>query len=75
MATTLERKNNLIKIRQYITDDKGHKKAAIIEIKELNRLDKLLEDLSDLKTIEDRKNEPDEDYETYGKKRKSQLSV
>lgn len=68
MATTLKRKNNLIKIRQYIPDDKGHKKAAIIEIKELNRLDKLLEDLSDLKTIEDRKNEPGEDYETYGKK-------
>ena len=68
MATTLERKKNLIKIKQYITDDKGHKKAAIIEIKELNRLDKLLENLSDLKTIEDRKNEPDEDYETYGKK-------
>ena len=39
MATTPKQENNLIKINQYITDDKGHKVAAIIEIEELKRLD------------------------------------
>ena len=63
MATTPKQENNLIKINQYITDDKGHKVAAIIEIEELKRLEELIEDLSDTKSIEDKKNEPEEDYE------------
>ena len=62
MATTPKQENNLIKINQYITDDKGHKVAAIIEIEELKRLEELIEDLSDTKSIEDKKNEPEEDY-------------
>ncbi len=57
MATTPKQENNLIKINQYITDDKGHKVAAIIGIEELKRLEELIEDLSDIKSIEDRKNE------------------
>ncbi len=55
MATTPKQENNLIKINQYITDDKGHKVAAIIEIEELKRLEELIEDLSDIKSIEDKK--------------------
>ncbi|GEM_PF-5492192 len=49
MTTTPKQENNLIKINQYITDDKGPKVAAIIGIEELKR--------SDIKSIEDRKNE------------------
>ncbi|HHT9146424.1 MAG TPA: hypothetical protein ACFYD4_12270 [Candidatus Wunengus sp. YC61] len=55
MATTPKQENNLIKINQYITDDKGHKVAAIIEIEELKRLEELIEDLSDIKSIEDKR--------------------
>ncbi len=75
MTITKEQENNPIKIKQYITDDKGHKIAVIIDIKEFKRLEDLIEDLSDIKSIEDRKNEPEEDYEVYSKKRKSQLNV
>ena len=74
MTTTLKQENNLIKINQYITDGKGHKVAAIIEIEEFKRLEELIEDLSDIKSIEDRKNESVGDYETYSNKRKSQLN-
>lgn len=42
MTTTLKQKNNLIKVKQYITDNEGHKVAAIIDIEELNRLEELL---------------------------------
>lgn len=42
MSTTLKKKSDLIKIKQYITDNKGHKIAAIIEIEELNKLKALL---------------------------------
>ena len=74
MTTTPKQENNL-KINQYITDNKGHNVAAIIEIEELKRLEELIEELSDIKSIEDRKNETGEDYETYSNKRKSQLNV
>ena len=74
MATTPKQENDLIKINQYITDDKGHKVAAVIEIEELKRLEEVIEYLSDMKSIEDRKNETGEDYETYSNKRKSQLN-
>jgi len=42
VTTILKQKNNLINIKQYITDDEGHKVAAIIDIEELIRLKELL---------------------------------
>jgi len=74
MATGLKQKD-IINVKQYITDKKGHKVAAILEIEELARIKELLEDLSDLKVIEDRIAEPEEDYEAYSRKRKSRLHV
>lgn len=75
MPTAVKQKEDLIKVKQYITDPEGHKVAAIIDIDELSRLEELLEDLSDLKAIEDRKDEPVEDYEAYSSRRKSRLRV
>ena len=74
MATGLKQKD-IINVKQYITDKKGHKVAAILEIEELARIKELLEDLSDLKVIEDRIAETEEDYEAYSRKRKSRLHV
>ena len=74
MATGLKQKD-IINVKQYITDKKGHKVAAILEIEELARIKELLEDLSDLKVIEERIAEPEEDYEAYSRKRKSRLHV
>jgi hypothetical protein len=74
MSVTPKQKN-LLDIKQYITDEKGHKVAAILDIKELSRIERMLEDLSDLRAIEDRIVEPSEDYESYSKKRKSRLHV
>ena len=74
MAAGLKQKD-IINVKQYITDRKGHKVAAILEIEELARIKELLEDLSDLKAIEDRIAEPEEDYEAYSHKRKSRLHV
>lgn len=74
MLTKLKQKN-IVTIKQYITDEKGHKVAAILDIKELARVKELLEDFSDLKAIEDRIAEPSEDYEAYSHKRKSRLHV
>jgi hypothetical protein len=72
MATKLKQKE-IVKVKQYVTDKKGHKVAAILDMDELNRVEKLLEDLSDLKAIEDRIAEPEEDYEAYSHKRKTRL--
>ncbi|MDI6728111.1 MAG: hypothetical protein QMD44_04185 [Thermodesulfovibrionales bacterium] len=74
MSTALKQKD-VINVKQYVTDKKGHKVAAILDIKELARITDLLEDLSDLKTIEDRVSEPSEDYEAYSRKRKSRLHI
>ena len=74
MATKLKQKD-IVKVKQYVTDKKGHKVAAILDMEELNRVEKLLEDLSDLKAIEDRIAEPEEDYEAYSRKRKTRLNV
>ncbi len=74
MLTKLKQKD-IINIKQYITDEKGHKVAAILEIEELTRIKELLEDLSDLKAIEDRIAEPEGDYEAYSRRRKSSLHV
>lgn len=68
MSTTVKREDNLIQVKQYITDKEGHKVAAIIEIDELERLKEMLKDLPDLNVIEDRKNEPGELAEMIVKK-------
>ena len=69
MSTALKQ-NDIISVKQYVTDEKGHKVAAILDIKELSRIKNLLEDLSDLKVIEDRAAEPMEDYEGYSRMQK-----
>ena len=38
MPTALKSEGELIKIKQYLTDKKGHKVAAVIAMDELNRL-------------------------------------
>ena len=38
MTTAIKRREDLIRVKQYITDTKGHKVAAVIEIEELIRL-------------------------------------
>lgn len=75
MSTVVKQKDDNVKVRQYITDAKGHKLAAVIDMKELSRVGEMLEDLYDLKAIKERKNEADEDYEAYSKKRKARLNV
>lgn len=74
MPTVLKQKN-IINVKQYVTDKKGHKVAAILDIKELTKIEDLLEDLSDLKAIKDRISEPSENYEAYSRKRKARLNV
>jgi hypothetical protein len=72
---TKQKHKEVISIKQFVTDEKGQKVAAIVDIKELDRVKTMLEDLSDLKTIEDRIAEPSEEYENYSRKRKSRLHV
>ena len=55
MSTALKQKKDLVKVKQFVTNSKGQKVAAIIEIDELKRLEELIEDISDIKAIEDRK--------------------
>ena len=74
MPTALKQKN-IINVKRYVTDKKGHKVAAILDIKELTKIENLLEDLSDLKAIKNRISEPSEDYKAYSRKRKSRLNV
>ena len=38
MTTGIKRREDLIRVKQYITDTRGHKVAAVIEIEELIRL-------------------------------------
>jgi len=75
MPAVTKQKDDHIRVKQYITNTKGHKVAAILDIKELERVNDLLENLSDLKTIDDRIAEPEEDYEAYSRKRKLRLRV
>jgi hypothetical protein len=42
MPAATKRKNDHIKVRQFITDTKGHKMAAVIDIDELKRLEAVL---------------------------------
>ena len=51
----IHRFGNKIK-NSFITDNKGHKIAAIIEIEELERLKEIIEDLSDIKAFKGKKN-------------------
>jgi hypothetical protein len=75
MAVASKYKDDHIKIKQFITDAKGQKVAAVLDLRELARINDLLEDLLDLKAIEDRVAESAEDYEAYSRKRKSRLHV
>ncbi|OPY74021.1 MAG: hypothetical protein A4E64_02415 [Syntrophorhabdus sp. PtaU1.Bin058] len=42
MPVALKKKDDNIKIKEYITDHRGHKIAAVIDIAELNRIRKVL---------------------------------
>ena len=43
MPAVAKRKDDHIKVRQFITDTKGHKMAAVIDIDELNRIETVLD--------------------------------
>ncbi|MEW6108026.1 MAG: hypothetical protein AB1632_02490 [Nitrospirota bacterium] len=75
MPLAVKQTDDHIKVNKYITDKKGHKVAAVPDLKELARVSELLEDLVNLKTIEDRIAEPTEDHKAYSRKRKSRLHV
>ncbi|GAN34873.1 MAG: hypothetical protein DYG83_09225 [Candidatus Brocadia sp. AMX2] len=42
MRTTLKKKKDLIKVKQFVTNSEGQKVAAIIEMEELSRIEGLL---------------------------------
>jgi len=75
MLSTGVKKKEQIKVNSFVTDKKGRKVAAIIDIKELNRIEEMMADSSDLKAINDRVAEPVEDYEVYSPKRKAHQRV
>jgi len=75
MLSTGVKQKEQVKINRFVTDKKGRKVAAIIDIKELNRIEEMIEDASDLKAIHDRVAEPVEDYEVYSRKRKAHQRV
>ena len=64
-----------IKVDRFVTDKKGRKVAAIIDIRELDRIEEMLEDAFDLKVIRDRVAEPVADYEAYSRKRRTSRRV
>lgn len=43
MPTAIKHSDDNINVKQYLTDKKGHKVAAVIDIKELIRLETVLE--------------------------------
>jgi hypothetical protein len=43
MPVVAKKKDDHIKIRQFLTDTKGHKMAAVIDIDELNRIETVLD--------------------------------
>lgn len=71
--STAQKPKEVVHVRQYVTDAKGHKTAAILDMKELARVQEMLEDLADLKAIEERVCEKEESYEAYSRKRKSSI--
>ena len=50
MPTNAKLKADLIRVKQYITDTKGHKVAAVIDMEELNRLEVLVETIPSSET-------------------------
>ncbi|NUO10464.1 MAG: hypothetical protein HUU08_17715 [Candidatus Brocadia sp.] len=66
-----KQENNPIKINQYITDNKGHKIAAIIEIEELKRLKEIIEDFCDIMAFKGKKKESKEAFKIPVKKPKA----
>jgi hypothetical protein len=42
MPAVAKRKDDHIKVKQFLTDTKGHKMAAVIDIEELKRLESVL---------------------------------
>ena len=69
----LGKQEAIIKIKQFVKDKNGQKVGAVLDMDELARIKDLLEDLIDLKYVKDRVNEPEENYESYSRKRKSRL--
>ena len=43
MPVTAKQKDEHIKVKQFITDTKGHKMAAVIEMEELKRIETVLD--------------------------------
>lgn len=43
MSTMVKQKEDIVRVKQYITDTEGHKVAAVIDMEELNRLETLVE--------------------------------
>lgn len=43
MSTMVKQKEDIVRVKQYITDTEGHKIAAVIDMEELNRLETLAE--------------------------------
>ncbi|MEK7845968.1 MAG: hypothetical protein AAB257_03290 [Nitrospinota bacterium] len=43
MTIAVKQKEDIIRVKQYITDTEGHKIAAVIDIEDLNRLETLAE--------------------------------
>lgn len=43
MPTAAKRKDDHIKVKQFLTDTKGHKMAAVIDIAEFNRIKAVLD--------------------------------
>lgn len=70
-----QKQKDIVCVKQYVTDAKGHKTAAILDMKELERIMEMLEDLVDLKAIEERVCEKEESYEAYSRKKKSSIHV
>lgn len=62
---SIEVNEEIVKVKQYVTNKKGNKVSAILDIKELTRIQELLEDLSDLKSIEERILKPATKKEAY----------
>ena len=43
MPVTTKQKDEHVKVKQFITDTKGHKMAAVIDIEELKRIESVLD--------------------------------
>ncbi|MDN3515101.1 MAG: hypothetical protein NG747_11965 [Candidatus Brocadia sp.] len=71
MSTALKQKNDIIKINQYITDNKGYKIAAIIKIEELERLKEIIKGFSDIVVFKGKKKESKEAFKIPVKKPKA----